>query len=34
MQENPQDILDTLPPLPEEEEVELTPELKEGKSLF
>lgn len=29
--ENPQDILDSLPPLPDtEEEPELTPELKEG----
>ncbi|XP_049878129.1 protein sel-1 homolog 1 isoform X2 [Pectinophora gossypiella] len=32
--ENPQDILDSLPPLPEEEEVELTPELKEAKELY
>ncbi|KAM3959331.1 HMG-coA reductase degradation 3 [Aphomia sociella] len=32
--ENPQDILDTLPPLPEEEEVELTPELKEAKEMY
>ncbi|XP_059047459.1 protein sel-1 homolog 1 [Achroia grisella] len=32
--ENPQDILDTLPPLPVEEEGELTPELKEAKKLY
>ncbi|XP_052756362.1 protein sel-1 homolog 1 isoform X2 [Galleria mellonella] len=32
--EHPQDILNTLPPLPEEEEVELTPELKEAKELY
>ncbi|XP_061721372.1 protein sel-1 homolog 1 [Cydia pomonella] len=31
---NPQDILDTLPPVPEEEEPELTPELKEAKELY
>ena len=30
LDENPQDILDTLPPLPQEEEPELSPELKEG----
>lgn len=34
MEENPQDILDTLPPLPEDEEPELTPELKEAKELY
>lgn len=34
MEENPQDILDTLPPLPEEEEAELSPELKEGKDIY
>ncbi|CAH2094811.1 unnamed protein product [Euphydryas editha] len=34
MEENPQDILDTLPPLPEEEEVELSPELKEAKEIY
>ncbi|XP_075983312.1 HMG-coA reductase degradation 3 [Anticarsia gemmatalis] len=34
MEENPQDILDTLPPLPEEEDTELTPELREAKELF
>ncbi|XP_026743235.1 protein sel-1 homolog 1 isoform X1 [Trichoplusia ni] len=34
MEENPQDILDTLPPLPEEEEAELSPELKEAKELY
>ncbi|KAL0868910.1 hypothetical protein ABMA27_007242, partial [Loxostege sticticalis] len=32
--ENPQNILDSLPPLPEEEEEELTPELKEAKEMF
>ncbi|XP_063627850.1 protein sel-1 homolog 1 [Cydia splendana] len=34
LDENPQDMLDTLPPLPEEEEPELTPELKEAKELY
>ncbi|CAH0728616.1 unnamed protein product, partial [Brenthis ino] len=32
--ENPQDILDTLPPLPKEEEVELSPEVKEAKEIY
>ncbi|XP_050551633.1 protein sel-1 homolog 1 isoform X1 [Spodoptera frugiperda] len=34
LEENPQDILDTLPPLPEEPEPELSPELKEAKELY
>ncbi|XP_045776347.1 protein sel-1 homolog 1 isoform X2 [Maniola jurtina] len=33
-EENPQDILDTLPPLPEQEEPVLTPELLEAKELY
>ncbi|KAI8427300.1 hypothetical protein MSG28_001887 [Choristoneura fumiferana] len=32
--DNPQDILDTLPPLTEEVEPELTPELKEAKEVY
>ncbi|XP_023950044.2 protein sel-1 homolog 1 isoform X2 [Bicyclus anynana] len=32
--ENPQDILDMLPPLPEQEEPELSPELLEAKELY
>ncbi|XP_037293974.1 protein sel-1 homolog 1 isoform X2 [Manduca sexta] len=32
--ESPQYILDSLPPLPEEEEPELTPEMKEAKELY
>nr|XP_026498940.1 protein sel-1 homolog 1 isoform X1 [Vanessa tameamea]XP_026498941.1 protein sel-1 homolog 1 isoform X1 [Vanessa tameamea] len=34
MEENPQDILDTLPPLPDEKEIELSPEMKEAKEVF
>ncbi|XP_050354285.1 protein sel-1 homolog 1 isoform X2 [Nymphalis io] len=34
MEENPQDILDALPPLPEEKEIELSPEMKEAKELY
>lgn len=34
LEENPQDILNSLPPLPEETEPELTPELKEAKELY
>ncbi|XP_022126600.2 protein sel-1 homolog 1 isoform X3 [Pieris rapae] len=33
-EENPQDYLDSLPPLPKEEEVELSPEMLEVKELF
>ncbi|XP_026332861.1 protein sel-1 homolog 1 [Hyposmocoma kahamanoa] len=33
-EENPQDILDSLPPLPVEEKIELTPELQEAKELY
>ncbi|XP_060805146.1 protein sel-1 homolog 1 isoform X2 [Amyelois transitella] len=34
VEDNPQDLLDTLPPLPEETQPELPPELKDAKILF